>query len=250
MRPLAPVELLDVWDRASALPPYRRASALLEAACPELGGAGVACLALGERDRRLIALRAAAFGTRADAVTSCPACGTALDLVFALEPLLADAPPGAGTRDPRELEVDGCRVVFRDPTGEDLEALDGLDPLDDGLAEAQLVARCVVEARRDGTPVSADSLPAAVTALVADRLADASLAAPLIETRCSACGHAWTDAFDVPGFLWAEIGAWAERLLHDVHVIASAYGWTERDIAALPPRRRQRYVELIAERAR
>jgi hypothetical protein len=54
----------------------------------------------------------------------------------------------------------------------------------------------------------------------------------------------------VVAFFWEEIDVWAERTLSDVHRLASAYGWSESDILALGPRRRQRYLALIAEQAR
>ena len=37
----------------------------------------------------------------------------------------------------------------------------------------------------------------------------------------------------------------AERTLHEIHVIASAYGWSERDILRLSAKRRQTYVDLV-----
>ena len=45
-------------------------------------------------------------------------------------------------------------------------------------------------------------------------------------------------------FLWTEIEAWAWRMLSDVHTLARAYGWGERDILALSPTRRQFYLEM------
>ena len=39
---------------------------------------------------------------------------------------------------------------------------------------------------------------------------------------------------------------WAGRMLLDIHALARAYGWSESDILALPPRRRQAYLELVA----
>jgi hypothetical protein len=45
--------------------------------------------------------------------------------------------------------------------------------------------------------------------------------------------------------LWREIESMAGRLLRDVHALASAYGWHEKDILALSPVRRQFYLTLI-----
>jgi hypothetical protein len=64
---------------------------------------------------------------------------------------------------------------------------------------------------------------------------------------CPECGHRWQEVFDINGFLWREIHAWAKRTLRDVHVLARAYGWTEPDALSLSPTRRQIYLELCRQ---
>jgi hypothetical protein len=56
--------------------------------------------------------------------------------------------------------------------------------------------------------------------------------------------HSWDVLFDIVSFFWAEIGAWAQRLLREVHALASAYGWREADILALSAWRRRQYLDL------
>jgi hypothetical protein len=73
----------------------------------------------------------------------------------------------------------------------------------------------------------------------ADPRADVELA-----LACPACAHEWTAAFDAAAFLWSELDAWTRRTLHDVHTLATAYGWTEAEVLALG-RRRHVYLELV-----
>ena len=61
---------------------------------------------------------------------------------------------------------------------------------------------------------------------------------------CASCDHRWQGDFDISSFFWSEIEAWAARILHEVHILASTYGWREHDILALSPRRRQIYLEM------
>ena len=61
---------------------------------------------------------------------------------------------------------------------------------------------------------------------------------------CPACGHTWQATFDIVSFFWSEINAWAYHTLREVHGLALAYGWTETDILALSPQRRQLYLEM------
>ena len=60
---------------------------------------------------------------------------------------------------------------------------------------------------------------------------------------CPQCGHQWQAAFDIASFFWSEINAWANRMLREVHILASRYGWSETDILAMSPWRRQFYLE-------
>ena len=83
-----------------------------------------------------------------------------------------------------------------------------------------------------------------ITAL-ADSMAAADPQANIdIGMTCAGCDHHWACAFDIASFLWREIDAWARRTLRDVHTLARAYAWSEQDILALSPTRRQVYLEL------
>ncbi|HXI74354.1 MAG TPA: hypothetical protein VNG94_02120, partial [Pyrinomonadaceae bacterium] len=87
----------------------------------------------------------------------------------------------------------------------------------------------------------------AVTDAVAKRMAEADPQADLrLDLSCPACGHRWQALFDIDSFFWSEINAWAQRVLTEVHALASAYGWRERDILDLSPRRRQFYLGLVS----
>ena len=60
-----------------------------------------------------------------------------------------------------------------------------------------------------------------------------------------ACGAQTSAPFDAATVLYADVTAHVDRLLADVHRLASAYGWSEREILMLPPARRERYLALV-----
>jgi hypothetical protein len=70
----------------------------------------------------------------------------------------------------------------------------------------------------------------------------------MLDFACPSCGHRWQGLFDIAAFFWREIRAQARRLLREVHLLASAYGWREADILVMSPRRRQAYMELYMSR--
>ena len=103
----------------------------------------------------------------------------------------------------------------------------------------------MLESTRDGDDVPVASLPETVTEALASTMAEADPQGDVeLALECPACGHAWRAGFDVASFLWAELDAWSRRTLDDVHVLASAYGWSENEILALGPRR-QHYLERV-----
>ncbi|WP_394326646.1 hypothetical protein [Streptomyces hygroscopicus] len=120
-------------------------------------------------------------------------------------------------------------------------------------ARRALLARCVVSVHRSGQPVPADRLPAAeLPEPVQRRLAEAAERADpaadvTLNVACPACGAATRAELDIASYLWAELDHWARDLLLDVHLLATAYGWSEPQILALSPLRRRYYLELCAD---
>jgi hypothetical protein len=66
-----------------------------------------------------------------------------------------------------------------------------------------------------------------------------------LDLICPACEHRWLVAFDILAYLWSEIDDWAQRMLHEIHILATAYGWPEATVLALTSWRRQYYLNLI-----
>jgi hypothetical protein len=241
MHTLTGAELLSVWDRGRLQPPVQRALTLLAAACPETPPDSLAELPIGARDGRLLALREGTFGPRLAALARCPACGQRLDLTFAVADVRAPGPPSDGEL---RLTAAGHDLCFRLPTSRDLLAAAGSDGVP--AVRQRLLERCLIEARQGGAARTADGLPPQVVTAVVEHMARADPQADVrLAVTCPACGQAWEEAFDIVSYFWAEIDAWALRLLRDVHTLASAYGWREADILALSAWRRQCYLEMV-----
>ena len=242
MEPLSAPRLLGACERGWGLPPVRQALLLLEAAYPAEPTEHLAALPVGRRDARLLALRTRLLGSAIESETRCPACDERLELALQSEDLGTETALFSEAPEPLVLRHDGYEVVFRLPTSRDL-----VEVGNDAGAEARLLRRLVVEARREGVPVSAEALPGPVLTALGETMATADPLADLqLELTCPACGHGWSTPFDVAAFVWAELQAWAPRLLRDVHRLASAYGWAERDILALSAWRRGQYLSLLS----
>ena len=140
--------------------------------------------------------------------------------------------------------MSGFEVLFRLPNSRDLQALAEIEAPAD--ARQQLLQRCMRSAGFNGEDLSLEALPEEVITAIEERMALADPQADLqLSLHCIACSHRWQTAFDIVSFLWSEIDNWAHRTLHEVHLLASAYGWSEDDILALSPWRRRYYLEKI-----
>jgi hypothetical protein len=234
--------LLAAWERSLGQPPTRQAIELLAAGWPDLPEADLARLSIGRRDALLLALRERCFGPEVTATAGCPACAEPLELAFGVGDIrvtpAADPAPAA----PLEVRTRGYRVRFRLPDSRDL--LDEVDGRSPEAIRERLLERCLLSAAHRGRPAAA--LPSELVDRIEARMAEADPQADVrFSLACPACGHRWEAPFDIAAFLWSEVDAWANRLLREVHVLASAYGWRETDVLDLGPRRRRFYLAAV-----
>jgi hypothetical protein len=229
---------LDVWERAAGQPASARAETLLR---PVLGEQEVVSPSLGARDALLLELRGALFGQELECTASCPECGERCEWECTLESMRAGP---ASTTDETFDVCDGpWQVRVRRVDAGDLAAVTHCTVEADALRE--LLARCVLSATCQGETARSSQLPESMVEAISNALAAADpQAATTVGLHCPACGHRWDAAFDAGAYLWTELDSWAQRTLGDVHVLASRYGWTEREILSLPATRRARYLAM------
>jgi hypothetical protein len=239
MRPLSAAELLEAWEKAAGRDSLERSHILLRAA----GERDSTELPLGERDARLLTLREWTFGTEVSAVTRCPQCKEEIELAFQVGDLRVEAKSKA---EEFSISAEEYEIKFHLPNSKDIDAVRS-EPADRASIPKRLLARCISGATHGGERISVESLPDSVVKAVSDQMAESDPQAEIeLCLDCSSCKHSWKELFDVELFLWAEIQAWASRLLMEIHQLAASYGWSESDILAMSPVRRNIYLNLIA----
>jgi len=239
MRVLNAPDLLDAWERGQAQLPAERAVTLLTLA--GMATEEAASVPLGRRDTQLLALRERLFGPQVVAVVDCGSCGDSIEADFTTSDVRVD---GDGERPAPRLHLasDGYSITFRLPVTADV-----LAAAQDGGSDGAdvLLGRCIERAEYGGKAVAVAELPmtcrndVAVAMAAADPQAEVELA-----ISCPSCGAQSPRLFDVAGFVWRELSAWAERTLTEVHALARSYGWREADVLAMSAFRRRRYLEL------
>jgi hypothetical protein len=200
-------------------------------------------LPMTDVDAALLRVRQLVLGDHVRADVVCPegGCGQRIDVAFRVSEYLAHHAPRTTRGVLKDDEAGWFRlarfpVSFRPPSFADLSSL----PREADAARA-LAERCI--------------RPARVPARVRRRIEAAMEAlSPCLhgelDAVCAECGTAVRVAFDPQSYVLRELRAEAHFLFEEVHLIAGRYHWSERDILALPRRRRARYVELAhAERS-
>lgn len=255
MRPLSAATIVRLWEEGATLRPFERAAALLVLATPELSEEERGTLTIGERDARIMALRALTLGPQLDCFAECPRCRERLQFALPAAEMIQAGQAGSAPSAPSSQEHvhswRAYRVRYRPVTTADLAAVLRSPGSDAGDAEPigdALLARCLLSVRRNGVSVDvgAKPLPNTLVRTLVERLGTADPGAEtLLSLACPACTFRWQSVLDVATFFWEELASRARRLLREVHTLARAYGWREAEILALPGRRRQSYLELV-----
>jgi len=184
---------------------------------------------LADLQAALLGLRRLLEGDRIVSEIRCEACGAPVDLSFSIaEYMTAHAPRrvrGAVAED------DWYRigsVRFRFPTVADRIAASASPKPEETLRLA-----CVQGAGPDVR--RAENALRRMCPLLAD----------LLSGVCPECRRPVSVWFDPVTFVLAEMRERAAFVYRDIHLLASAYGWSETQILELPRARRMRYVELL-----
>jgi hypothetical protein len=253
MRSLSVSELLKVWEQGVSQSQVQQALMLLTAAAPEIPPKQLAELSIGQRDALLLTLREWTFGSQLSSVATCLGCGDRLDLSFNVADIRVA--PATELTETFSLSVADYEVQFRLPNSLDLVAITSqMSPSGDAAhnsaatTQQALLERCLLAASSHGEEQLITQLPSNVIGAVVERMAEADPQADVqLALSCPACSHQWQSTFDIVSFFWSEINAWAYRILREVHILASAYGWREADILAMSPYRRQLYLKMVSK---
>ena len=236
-----PQRALAAWDDALAVPRCAVDVVLLHHGGLVPGDADALDLPVSALAVLLARLWTSSFGGRAECVVRCGACGEDLEVALPVDRLAAVAePPGT-----EQVRAGTEPLVVRCPTTRDLVAVAAAVEADPATRPAgALVARCLRTA--DGRPVDVADLAPDVLAAVesaAERVAGG--AAATVTAGCPACEAPVRVDLDPGDLLWQRLRALVPTLLADVADLASAFGWSESDVLALPPGRRSAYLSLF-----
>lgn len=235
MQAFSNIELIALWERGLGLHPLDQGLLALSAALPTVPPETLADWSLGKKNRALIKLHCSCFNPRFQAWACCGSCGEKME--FELEAaafLEGEFDEGPSERSP--VTVKGRS--FRIPTSRDLAQ--AARASDARAAALFLIERCRIDGNESPVWCEDDVEEVGQAMAEADPLAE-----PRVSLCCPACRREWAEALDLTAFLWAEINARVKRLLWETHTLASAYGWSQREILSLSQATRSFYIEMV-----
>lgn len=190
-----------------------------------------ASLTTAERDRLLAELWIRTWGPSITGSPVCSQCATRFDMSFGLDELCAATWP-----EPPPVRITSEGRRYRVPTGADELAVTAL-PTE--RAVALLATRCALD---EGSEADASTLAQAFEASVPVLDLD-------LDARCPGCGYPSAVAFRLQSYLLTALRAERARLPTQIHTLATAYGWSVREILELPRSTRIQLVGLAESQA-
>lgn len=251
MHPVTTQTMLAAWELCLSQRPARRALTLLSAGNPAMTMKQLMKFSIGQRDGLLIELRESLFGSNVNSLSECPHCHEQLELTLDLQNIRVlenDA-----IKAPMKLSIENYLLKFRLPDSSDILFIESLSNVEE--ARAAILNRCLIASsvstpkkKQKGQVCKLEELPLEIIDKVETAMSEADPQADVkLDLTCPACQRTWLATFDIASFLWAEVNAWAERVLNEVHLLARAYAWREQDILDMTTARRQYYLSRVAQ---
>jgi hypothetical protein len=235
--------VLAIWEQAPIDDAVRGPLTVLAHAYPELSEDNLLDLSIGERDSLLLQLRHQLFGENLDGFAHCPSCDERLEFSITVGEIRRTGYPGVLDR-VLDVKTSDVQARMRLPNSHDLVQIQRCQNPE--RAAHLLFERCIERIECQGRRLTPGELPEDLLAMLDERLSQQQGLADLeLEIQCDACGHSWKAQLDIASFFIRELGRYAGQLLDQVHMLATAYGWTEQAILGMHPHRRSAYLERL-----
>ena len=239
---IAQQQLLTVWQTGRLQHPLDQALTILHELTSSTSRKELAQLSLGQRDARLLQVHEKYFGSHLHCDCHCPQCHEHVELNLITDEFKTEMNESASAKG--EFDLEDYRVNYRAPNSLDLAAI--AHCTDDDSAIRILIGRCIDSVTCGNDSIHIKDLPDSVIQALEQSINKLDPQSEILyNLSCPQCDTQWQMLFDIATFVWVEIAATAKRLLQQVHILASAYGWSESEILGLSDARRGIYLEMV-----
>ena len=209
----------------------------------------VRMLSVGDREALLLHLRRLTLGERVTCVLVCPECGEKMDLDLQIGELLVSPYPYRGQTHSAEIGDAGnsYRVIFRLPNGADQEAVAATAAQSVNAAAEFVIRRCVEQVASIDQENLAELPPVVLRELPPKMAALDPQAELLLNLTCPECAAQFVAPFDTADYICRELAMGERAFYREVHALSWHYHWSEEAVLALSRRKRQLYLDLLAD---
>ncbi|MDB4923289.1 hypothetical protein [Mucilaginibacter sp.] len=242
---ITPAGLLQLWETGSEQTLIEKTLLLLAKTSPAETPGTLAMLSIGERDEMLLTLREYLFGTKLLNTAACPYCSNMVEWEINSSDLHLQPVPSFPVNNYFGFVKNDVEIKYRLPNSNDL--LKVTQSADAYLLNPEkLLTDCIVDVRYNNKALGAEALDKDLLRELDLQISKDDPQADIgMLLNCPACLNKWEAKFDIVTYLWTEIDIWATHLLHEVYLLASSFGWSEKDILNMSEQRRKLYVKLI-----
>jgi len=266
LQTLSPNEILNIWERCFYLHPVDRALIIILHSYPEMTFEEIAKYSILKRDICLFDIYRKNYGSLLRCFSTCPLCKEKLEFNIASEDILSKQ--NEIKEDPVSFTVKDNYIKFRLPNSLDLASA---ALCENALtARNELIKKCIIKyginpplhpsqertfgTRTDYKAITGENedlynskITQEIIDAVAEYMGEYDQNGEIdFDLKCNTCGHERKIPFDILTFLWKEIAFHAKRLLYEIHILASIYGWHEKDILQMSAVRRRYYLEMAS----
>ncbi|WP_325894316.1 T4 family baseplate hub assembly chaperone [Grimontia sp. NTOU-MAR1] len=255
---------VEVWEAASARRAQERAAILAGAFVPDSLKPTLPDWTVAGRDHLLMLAYQRQFGDAIEVEAKCDECGEKTQLSFTVSQVLGTASPElskAWDAVHASLDTDAYLPVYHNvifegiPCRFRLPRIADLNMLENSEVMLFQFAQRVIEPedfpRIRSALADKENAQEAWEMLfeqIEQQMLDSEpLSIVSLNSACPDCGAETLHQFDIANQFWAQLSASVEKQLWDVHLLATAYGWSSQDILAMSPARRRRHIAMIIE---
>lgn len=245
MNSLNTTQLFEVWENAMDKPPLYGSLLLLAYACDERMPV-IEKMSIGERDARLLMLREWMFGKRMFHLSHCPHCGEKIEWETDTSSMRIQDFNEQTIQEVFRMDYEGRDILFRLPNSRDMIRTMRSPNSPIKHLRIDLLRSCILKVNCQDPSSPNTKINESILDELESRFSIIDPQADIqMNLSCPSCNHNWVAAFDIVSWLWSEIENWAHHIMQEVYYLARHFGWTEKDILAMSPRRRQLYLQMV-----
>ena len=234
--------IVEIWGKSYNQHYLESALTILYSVFPQKSKKDFARMDIGIRNFFLYQIREKLFGKNINFLISCPNCGEKLESEFELQNEISfDKNSEAELF---EFLSEGYNIKYRLPNSFDLASASICK--DVNSAREKILNCCINESYQGNDQIPPSKLPEEIILELSEEMSDKNpYSETLLNLTCQACKHTWTTVLDIALFLFKEIDFYAQNILRDIHLLASAYHWSEEEIINMNVNRKNWYINLI-----